>query len=509
MKRTRCLIIILLQFSSIAAMTQSYALNQITNDLTIKCSQSSNKQILSCDYSNRTAAPILSISAKYAETNLPINEGKNYPNLNAITAVLFLIDTSDPARQNVIDKNIEHIRELLSLSGNHYQFGLASFNKKLYLEVPIGSKTSIINETSKKLKATGSTTELYRSMLEAIALFKDIHATKKSIFLFSDGLAEDKAYFHNDVVSAARKADIIISSIGYPRTISQSVSLQTLRRLSEETGGVFVESDHKFDISKELFHQTFNSLDNGGTFIIPLHKIINKKIENEKNIVLDVETDIGTNTVSVPIKFNSSPITQKIPAIMVESQPVINKKARKPSQLSPPIQIVSQPRTTHILETWLWYGIPIGLFILMILTIAIFFLFLRRQNKNQINPITYPEIKPYAYLIKQDETKASYPIIKTTCRLGRSKNNEIPLRDTSVSRRHAEIHRDQGDEFTLIDLNSLNGVFINNEKIGRYKLKEGDIIEIGDINLRFSLIPTDHQIDESTIMQNTRIPRSI
>jgi len=80
------------------------------------------------------------------------------------------------------------------------------------------------------------------------------------------------------------------------------------------------------------------------------------------------------------------------------------------------------------------------------------------------------------------------------------------LRDTSVSRRHAEIHRDKGDEFTLIDLNSLNGVFVNSEKIGRYKLKEGDIIEIGDVNLRFTLMPIDYQLEESTVMQDTKVP---
>ena len=142
----------------------------------------------------------------------------------------------------------------------------------------------------------------------------------------------------------------------------------------------------------------------------------------------------------------------------------------------------------------------------MVLTIATFFMMLRRQNKNQGATINFPEVKPYAFLITQDETKARHPIIRTTCRLGRSKNNEITLRDSSVSRRHAEIHRDKGDEFTLIDLNSLNGVFVNSEKIGRYKLKEGDIIEIGDVNLRFTLMPTDYQFEESTVMQDTKVP---
>ena len=196
-----------------------------------------------------------------------------------------------------------------------------------------------------------------------------------------------------------------------------------------------------------------------------------------------------------------------MPTTIIQQLPVIKEKQGKGElRATIPIQIVSQAQKANPLENWLWYGIPVALFILIILTIATFFISIRRQNKNQVTTVNYPEVKPYAFLITQDETKARYPITRTTCRLGRSKNNEITLRDTSVSRRHAEIHRESGDEFTLIDLNSLNGVFVNNEKIGRYKLKEGDVIEIGDIGLRFTLMPTDYQFEEDTIMQDTKVP---
>ncbi len=58
-------------------------------------------------------------------------------------------------------------------------------------------------------------------------------------------MAKVSAYFHNDVINAAKKAGIIITSIGYPRSVPQSVSLQTLRRLSEETGGIYKEVNTK------------------------------------------------------------------------------------------------------------------------------------------------------------------------------------------------------------------------------------------------------------------------
>jgi len=498
--------LIISQVLLLIATTQVSALTQTSGNTSISCHQSEELQSLSCHYRNSNAEHVLSITAEYANTFLPVKEGNSYPDKGAITAVLFVVDTSDPARQNVIDKNIEHINKLLSSSRGHHRFGLASFDKELKLIAPIGSDFSVINNAAKKLKATGSTTELYRNMLGSISLFMDIDANRKSIFLFSDGLAEDKAYFHGDVINAAKKAGIIITSIGYPRSVSQSVSLQTLRRLSEETGGVYIEANNHFDIPVNFLNQPFASLDNGGSINISLRKIIDNKVNNETNINFAFETDINTAIVAVPIKFNSIPIMQA-PTTIIRQIPASDDN-KKQNIISPaiPVQIVTQISKPNTFETWLSYIIPAALFILMILTIATFVMMLKKGNKNQGNTMSFPEVKPYAFLITQDETKARYPITRTTCRLGRSKNNEITLRDSSVSRRHAEIHRDKGDEFTLIDLNSLNGVFVNNEKIGRYKLKEGDIMEVGDVNLRFSLLPTDYQFEESTVMQDTKVP---
>lgn len=505
MKSKKYLSLILLQLLLLAATTPTRAANQITGDMAVTCQQSKNKLILSCEYRNRTAEPVLSVTAEYADTRLQVRETGGYPDADTITAVLFLVDTSDPARQNVINKNIEHIKTLLSASRDYHRFGLASFDKELRLEAPVGSNVSVINSKAKNLKATGSTTELYRNMLEAITLFRDVDAARKSIIIFSDGLAEDKAYFHNDVVNAAKKAGVVITSIGYPRSVPQSVSLQTLRRLSEETGGTFIEANYNFDVPADFLNQPFASLDNGGKFTVALDNIIDTRVNNDSSIILAFETDIGVTTVPISVEFNAMPI--QAPVNIIQQIPVIkdNTDQGAPKRITP-VQVIPQTQAVSPLEKWLWYGIPLALFVLVILTVASFFMLLKRQNKNQVNTISFPEVKPYAFLITQDETKARYPITRTTCRLGRSKNNEITLRDSSVSRRHAEIHRDQGDEFTLIDLNSLNGVFVNNEKIGRYKLKEGDIVEIGDINLRFSLMPTDYQFEESTVMQDTRVP---
>ncbi len=65
----------------------------------------------------------------------------------------------------------------------------------------------------------------------------------------------------------------------------------------------------------------------------------------------------------------------------------------------------------------------------------------------------------------------------------------MTINDNSVSRRHAEIRRAFEGQFVLYDRDSTNGVFVNNRKIIDHKLAEGDVIEIGDVLLRFTRMP--------------------
>ena len=62
--------------------------------------------------------------------------------------------------------------------------------------------------------------------------------------------------------------------------------------------------------------------------------------------------------------------------------------------------------------------------------------------------------------------------------IGREKGNDITVEDHEASRRHAEI-RKQNDIYSLADLDSSNGTFLNNCRIAEAELKSGDRIQIG------------------------------
>ncbi|WP_300605492.1 FHA domain-containing protein [Trebonia sp.] len=67
---------------------------------------------------------------------------------------------------------------------------------------------------------------------------------------------------------------------------------------------------------------------------------------------------------------------------------------------------------------------------------------------------------------------------------GRHPDSDIFLDDVTVSRRHAEFYR-SGDHFTVRDVGSLNGTYVNRERIEEAGLVGGDEVQIGKFRLLF------------------------
>ena len=69
-------------------------------------------------------------------------------------------------------------------------------------------------------------------------------------------------------------------------------------------------------------------------------------------------------------------------------------------------------------------------------------------------------------------------------RLGRHPDSEISLDDITVSRRHADIERTP-EGYVVSDAGSLNGTYVNQERIDKMLLRHGDELQIGKFRLVF------------------------
>jgi FHA domain/zinc-ribbon domain len=72
---------------------------------------------------------------------------------------------------------------------------------------------------------------------------------------------------------------------------------------------------------------------------------------------------------------------------------------------------------------------------------------------------------------------------KTTA--GRHPQSDIFLDDVTVSRSHVEFHRRPDGSFTVADVGSLNGTYVNRERIDEVPLANGDEVQIGKYRLVF------------------------
>jgi hypothetical protein len=70
--------------------------------------------------------------------------------------------------------------------------------------------------------------------------------------------------------------------------------------------------------------------------------------------------------------------------------------------------------------------------------------------------------------------------------IGRSRDADLMLDDPNVSRRHAELRRDEGG-WTVADLASTNGVKVNGRRVAEQRLNPGDEITVGLEKLHFEV----------------------
>lgn len=88
-----------------------------------------------------------------------------------------------------------------------------------------------------------------------------------------------------------------------------------------------------------------------------------------------------------------------------------------------------------------------------------------------------------------------------TISIGRDPNNSISLRDFEASRIHAHILK-TGDDFRVVDLNSSNGLFVNQIRVQEKTLKHADVIRIGKTVFRFEIETVYRHSDSNVLVED-------
>jgi len=347
------------------------------------------------------------------------------------------------------------------------QAGLAAFSEDLAVLAPVDSAPTTLKEALDQLVARGHSTAFYRSLLDGIALLERVESERKSLWVFSDAMAEDTAYRYDDVLQAAQTAGIMIVGLGYPERDSQRPALQRLQRLAEETGGYFAAAPTKGTLPPETFAEIMAITEGGGNFtqeLLNFNDLLTVRLIAadgvfEKTFTAPELTTAQSTGLTTPPPSDTAPIPEPFP------------------NTADPTSDTSSNYSTETVDAWLWW---VGLGAAAIVLLFILFVIGRRLRTTR---------SPLLALIEQPDSGQEFAVYSPAYRIGRAADNNLKLDNDSVSAYHAELQQRRDGVFSVSDLDSTNGVWVNGKQVSSQTLRDGDLLELGEVRLRFREAP--------------------
>ncbi len=376
-----------------------------------------------------------------------------------------------------------------------YAVGLARFDSTVELLHPIDRERAELQSQLAALSAIGRHTELYRATQVAARVLAAHPAERKALFLVSDGLAEDRAYGHADTVAQARRNGVSIFGLGFPGATRDTVALQVLRRLSEDTGGVFAAAEK--GRLPEWFRSVPVALDAAERIEIDLEPLLRSGLAGSQLAVLEADGAAFSETQIVLPEPPSTPIvvTGEPLAAQVAPEPVANPVPQRETaaRVATPLpQVALAAPSQH--PGWRWGWLVASLLAAALLTLVIW-------------AVVRARLKPFAYLCSLKNERLRYQVKTMDCRIGRHSDNELVLSDPSVSRFHAQLIRNRNGTYSIYDRASKNGVRVGSRPIASTLLREGDVIDLGRVKLRFTQYPLDLDRYADTVLYQSAASR--
>ena len=106
---------------------------------------------------------------------------------------------------------------------------------------------------------------------------------------------------------------------------------------------------------------------------------------------------------------------------------------------------------------------------------------------------------PTLFVIRGADQGSRFELNGPTIRLGRDASNTLQVHDSEVSRHHAEI-RCVDDDYTISDLNSSNGTFVNGQRVRQHTLVSGDQVQLGGTLMLYTGPAEESQEDLAKIV---------
>lgn len=357
---------------------------------------------------------------------------------------MLMVDSSKSMKAFFKDNSIKQLlTSLIERKPETHYLGIALFAEEWQLLSNPTQDKAALKATLPQIESAGDRTELLRFTLSALESLQTCPSTsyRKVLLILTDGDAEDRAYTPESIMQTARDKKIGVYGFGF----KESAALQFPRRMAEETGGTFVEpATHiglKRDTAVDAFYMGSNS---GGDLKATL-----PKLNAGQQVQLHLTLSNGQN------------LTQMVP-LSLEPEAALNGWKQE-------IILVLPWLTPKQVDYVLW---GLGLLLLSLLG-----WFISRRLRQPTIPVEAPR-DPVGFLMRHGQT---FPIYSGINSVGFLPTNNIVIDHDTVGRTHATLHYQGDGDVVLTDLNSLNGSYVNHNRIQRpTNVHDGDFITLGE-----------------------------
>jgi len=424
------------------------------------------------------------------------------------TALLVLVDTSmgpsNARRAPTMEPIKQAISEILARTTPRNLVGLYEFSNELTELTPLGSPFSASRAKLQALASTGLGTRLYLNASEAVKKLAATKADRKALLIFSDGKDEDTGYTLGDMLKTAADNDVIIMAVGVPVAEQWIPALGGLERAAKETSGFYGQMDVQSPPTgsgitpAQVAEGILASLDGGADVVADL-----RNVDLDKDLKVTLTLTDGQQLVQSIERSVIQPADQE--SVQEEGPDAAGDDEQETAQEDDAAAPVVPQTTAEVTADWMrqnlvWVlsggGALLALIILALVAA-------RGRKKEPFDAALLEEPLPEAYepealaagatnpaiawLVMQDANATRYPVTKTANRIGRRKDNDIIFTNDSVSGHHAELHMSREGSFSITDLGSGNGVVVNGKKVAQSPLRDGDIVDLGEVVFRFTL----------------------
>jgi hypothetical protein len=440
-----------------------------------------------------------------------VRTNRSLPEDVVISSTLVLIDLSrgpNNARQRSWNQERDQIERVLAALPEAGEIAVYGFGAELQRVSGFSDSRSGLTNALSSLELTENNTILSTNVLAAIDLLSgQEQSLLKNLIIITDG--EEEGVADADAInSAAAEAGVTLSALGMfwrlegnPAT---SRGIDTLTRITRPQNGliesVFLRNGAEAATSVSAFIESYGSSIGRSGVILPQ----GEAAEAEITVVMaarvpgvDNETRDETFTVKFTPASADEPPEDIEPVVIVEPQEDL---------------LFGYPRQYVYIA-----GAIAALFFLLLLVVLI------RRNQGEddvaddleddpldgsdfggdpsdhatafenvapaapVPPAAKAQAPVSAYLVREGSGDR-LPIRGDRVGVGRSSTNGVVIPDHGISRVHAELHRNRNGGFSVTDLDSMNGTFVNDKKItGTVAVRIGDTLGFGKVRTKLVL----------------------